>query len=466
MDKPWGGRFKENQSPSAERFTASIHIDKRLYKHDIEGSIAHAKMLARQGIIKPEEGDKIIEALAEILREINRGDFVFEDKWEDVHMNIEKALIERLGEVGEKLHTARSRNDQVALDMRLYLRSEIVNLSNLIDNLRRQLVELAKTHIDVIMPGYTHMQKAQPVLFSHHMMAYYEMFKRDDERLKECAKRVDVMPLGSAALAGTSFPVDSEYVAELLEFREVASNSIDAVSDRDFLIEFLGIASILMMHLSRLSEELVLWSTAEFDFVEIPESFCTGSSIMPQKKNPDVCELVRGKTGRVFGSLVSLLTLMKSLPLAYNRDMQEDKEPLFDAVDTLTRCLGIYAQLLSGLKVKANHMKRATETGFMTATDLADYLVTKGMPFRKAHYAVGRIVTHAIEHGKELHELSLQDLKGFCRLIEEDVHDWLNVEDSVERRISHGGTAMQGVREAIDRAEKELERIQDLKSKT
>lgn len=461
MDKPWGGRFKENQSPLAEQFTTSIHTDKRLYRYDIEGSIAHTKMLTKQGIIKPEEGDKIIEALGEILREIDRGDFVFEDRWEDIHMNIEKALVEKLGEVGERLHTARSRNDQVALDMRLYLRSEIKNLLSLINTLRSTLVNLAKTYIDVVMPGYTHMQRAQPILFSHHMMAYYEMFKRDEERLKECVKRANVMPLGSAALAGTTFPIDSEYVAELLGFPEVASNSIDAVSDRDFIIEFLGIASILMMHLSRLSEELVLWSTAEFAFVEIPESFCTGSSIMPQKKNPDVPELVRGKTGRVFGHLVSLLTVMKSLPLTYNRDMQEDKEPLFDTVDTLTHCLGIYVQLLSKLKVKSENMKKATERGFLTATDLADYLVIKGMSFRKAHITVGKIVKHAIEEDRQLNELSLNDLKRFSRLVEEDVYEWLNIEHSIERRTSYGGTAIQNVREAVDRAERELKKIQN-----
>jgi len=456
MNKLLRGRFKENQSPSVEQFTASIHIDKRLYRFDIQGSMAHTKMLAKQGIIKPEEADQIIEALGEILREIERGDFAFESRWEDIHMNIEKALVERLGEVGEKLHTARSRNDQVALDMRLYLRSEIKGLLNLINTLRSTLVDVAKANIDVIMPGYTHMQRAQPILFSHYMMAYYEMFKRDGARLKDCLKRINVMPLGSAALAGTTFPIDSKYVAELLNFPEIASNSVDAVSDRDFIIEFLEVASIIMVHLSRLSEELVLWSTAEFDFIEISESFCTGSSIMPQKKNPDVPELVRGKTGRVFGHLVSLLTIMNSLPLAYNRDMQEDKEPLFDTVDTLTNCLKIYIQLLPSLKVKGENMKKATKRGFLTATDLADYLVRKGMSFRDAHLLVGRIIKHAIEEGKELYELSLNELKGLCRLIEEDVYDWINVERSVERRTSYGGTAVDNVLEAINRAEREL----------
>ncbi|HIC92238.1 MAG TPA: argininosuccinate lyase [Syntrophaceae bacterium] len=456
MNKLLRGRFKENQSPSVEQFTASIHIDKRLYRFDIQGSMAHTKMLAKQGIIKPEEADQIIEALGEILREIERGDFAFESRWEDIHMNIEKALVERLGEVGEKLHTARSRNDQVALDMRLYLRSEIKGLLNLINTLMSTLVDVAKANIDVIMPGYTHMQRAQPILFSHYMMAYYEMFKRDGARLKDCLKRINVMPLGSAALAGTTFPIDSKYVAELLNFPEIASNSVDAVSDRDFIIEFLEVASIIMVHLSRLSEELVLWSTAEFDFIEISESFCTGSSIMPQKKNPDVPELVRGKTGRVFGHLVSLLTIMNSLPLAYNRDMQEDKEPLFDTVDTLTNCLKIYIQLLPSLKVKGENMKKATKRGFLTATDLADYLVRKGMSFRDAHLLVGRIIKHAIEEGKELYELSLNELKGLCRLIEEDVYDWINVERSVERRTSYGGTAVDNVLEAINRAEREL----------
>jgi len=459
IDKPWGGRFKENQLPSAEQFTASIHFDKRLYRFDIEGSMAHAKMLAKQGIIKPEEAGQIIEALGEILREIGRGDFAFETRLEDIHMNIEKALVEKLGEVGEKLHSARSRNDQIVLDMRLYLRSEIKELLSLINALMSTIVDIAKANIDVIMPGYTHMQRAQPILFSHYMMAYYQMFKRDGARLNDCLKRINVMPLGSAALAGTTFPIDPKYVAELLDFPEIAPNSVDAVSDRDFIIEFLEVASIIMMHLSRLSEELVLWCTAEFDFIEISETFCTGSSIMPQKKNPDVPELVRGKTGRVFGHLVSLLTIMNSLPLAYNRDMQEDKEPLFDTVDTLTDCLKIYIQLLPGLKVKGENMKKATERGFLTATDLADYLVIKGMSFREAHLLVGKIIKHAIEENKELYELSLSELKGFFRLIEEDVYDWINVERSIERRTSYGGTAINNVLEAIDRAERELKKI-------
>lgn len=456
MDKPWGGRFKGDYSPLAEQFSASIDFDKRLYRHDIEGSMAHARMLAKQGIIKPEEANQIIEALSKILRKIEKGDFKFDQRLEDIHMNVENALVQMIGEVGEKLHTARSRNDQVALDMRLYLRSEIQELLDFITTLKATVVELAKVNIDAIMPGYTHMQRAQPILFSHYMMAYYEMFKRDEGRLRDCLKRVNVMPLGSGALAGTSLPIDVRYVAELLNFPEVASNSLDAVSDRDFILEFMAAASIFMVHLSRLSEEMVLWSTSEFDFIEIPDAFCTGSSIMPQKKNPDVSELARGKTGRVFGHLMSLLTTMKSLPLAYNRDMQEDKEPLFDTLATLVSCIKVYTQLLSTLKIKKGNMRRATEKGYLTATDLTDHLVVKGIPFRKAHHLVGNIVKYAIEQNKELYEISLEELKGFCQVIEEDVYEWLNIDQSIERRVSQGGTARKNVLQAIANAEREL----------
>ncbi len=456
LKKPWDGRFTEKTDPTVESFTSSIAFDKRLYLYDIEGSIAHCRMLAKQSIITEEEASQIIEGLNKIARDIERGNFELDESLEDVHMNVEARLTAEVGKVAQKLHTARSRNDQVVLDVRMYMRDEMANILTRITGLCQVLVGLAKKHIDVVMPGYTHLQPAQPVLFSHHLMAYYEMFERDRDRFKEALKRINVMPLGSAALAGTTYPIDVEYTAELLEFPEISANSMDAVSSRDFIIEFLAGASICMVHMSRLSEELILWSSAEFGFVEIPDAFATGSSIMPQKKNPDVPELIRGKAGRVFGSLMALLTLMKGLPLSYNRDMQEDKEPLFDTVDTLKGCLEMYEKLLPSLKVNQAAMEKATSKGFLNATDMADYLVTKGMAFRDAHRCVGEVVRYAMDQNKKLQELSLSDLKKFSQAFEDDVFEILTLEQMVDRRVSAGGTAKENVAKAISEAEKAL----------
>ena len=468
--KPWGGRFAEKTDRTVESFTASIAFDKRLYGYDIEGSIAHCRMLAKQSIISEDDASQIVEGIGRIGRDIERGNFEFDESLEDIHMNIEARLTAEVGRVAERLHTARSRNDQVVLDVRMYLRDEVAIILTRLTGLRQVLVDLAKRYIDIIMPGYTHLQRAQPVLFSHHLMAYYEMFKRDTARLKEALKRINVMPLGSAALAGTTYPIDAEYTAELLEFPELSANSVDAVSSRDFIMEFLAAASICMVHMSRLSEELILWSSAEFGFVEIPDAFATGSSIMPQKKNPDVPELVRGKAGRVFGSLMALLTLMKGLPLSYNRDMQEDKEPLFDTVDTLKRCLEVYEKLLPRLKVNQTAMEKAASRGFLNATDMADYLVTRGMTFRDAHRCVGKVVRYGVDQNKELQELSLHDLKKFSQIFEEDIFEILTLEQIVNRRVSAGGTAKESVVKAIDKAQETLKlevvEVESLKRKT
>jgi len=455
-EKPWDGRFAERTDTSVEAFTASIHYDRRLYPYDIAGSIAHSKMLAKVGVITDEEADQLIEGLGIIKRELDRGEFTFDDSLEDIHMHIEARLLQVSGKVAQKLHTARSRNDQVALDIRMYLRDEARRVMGLLHALRAVLVDLAGKHQNAIMSGYTHTQRAQPVLFAHHLMAYYEMFSRDQSRVADCLKRIDVMPLGTAALAGTTYPIDRAYVAELLDFPSVSNNSMDAVSDRDFAIEFLAAASIVMIHLSRLSEELVLWSTSEFGFITLSDAFATGSSIMPQKKNPDIPEIVRGKTGRVVGSLMALVTLMKGLPMAYNRDMQEDKEPLFDTVDTLKACLHINIQMLPRITVNREAMRRAASIGFLNATDMADYLVGKGMPFRKAHACVGKAVAHALSQDKELHELTLDELKSFSTLIHEDIFDHLTLEHMVDRRQSAGGTGTANVMAAIAEAEKTL----------
>ncbi len=454
--KLWDGRFKEATDTSVEAFTASVKTDSRLYAYDIQGSIAHCKMLARQSIVTKEEADTLIKGLDKIKQEIEQGAFAFDEALEDVHMNIESRLASDLGDVAKKLHTARSRNDQVALDTRMYLRDECKEILRYLTTLRRELVGLSKKYIDVVMPGYTHMQRAQPVLLSHHFMAYYEMFKRDSARLEDGLARINVLPLGSAALAGTTFPIDMNYTAELLAFPKVTENSLDAVSDRDYIIEFLASAAICMVHLSRLSEELIYWSSAEFGFVEMPDSFSTGSSIMPQKKNPDVCELARGKAGRVFGSLMALLTMMKSLPLAYNRDMQEDKEPLFDTVDTLKGCLMVYCKLLPKLRINQDRMKEAASRGFLNATDLADYLVTRGVGFRDAHRIVGEAVRYCLEEKKELHELTLEVMRRFSPAIAEDVFDALSLGSVVNRRRSIGGTAKENVSAAISAAEEEV----------
>ena len=424
-----------------EAFTASVDVDSRLYRHDIAGSIAHAKMLARQRIIPARDARKIIRGLKGIEQEIASGKFVFSSADEDIHMNIERRLSEKIGAAGKKLHTARSRNDQVALDMRLFLREEIATIIDSLQLLQRELTGAAKKNLDVIMPGYTHLQRAQPVRFAHHLLAYYEMFERDRERFLSCLDRINVLPLGAGALAGTSFPIDRNYVAKLLGFPRVSKNSIDTVSDRDFILEFVSVAAIMFVHLSRLAEELVLWSSQEFGFVELPDRYCTGSSMMPQKKNPDVPELVRGKAGRVFGHLQALLTIMKGLPLAYNRDLQEDKIPLFDTVDTVKTSVRIMAEIIHGMEVRKDRMLMAAQDGFMNATDLADYLVERGVPFRDAHAISGRIVRHCVAKGCQIGQLSLKDLKGFSKRIEKDIYGFLSTESVVNRRRAFGGTA-------------------------
>jgi len=457
-EKLWSGRFSEKTDRIVEDFTSSIDIDKRLYAYDIEGSVAHCRTLAKGAIISEADADVLIGGLRKIKNEIERGNFQFDHRLEDIHMHIEARLVEHVGKIAQKLHTARSRNDQVALDMRMYLKDETQRIIGSLIQLRQVIVDMAKANIDVVLPGYTHLQRAQPVLLSHHLMAYYEMFSRDTERFKDGLKRINVMPLGSAALAGTTYPIDREYTAQLLEFPSVSANSIDAVSDRDFIVEFISAASLSMLHLSRISEELIIWSSSEFGFIELPDSFATGSSIMPQKKNPDVPELVRGKTGRVFGDLMSILTIMKSLPLSYNRDMQEDKAALFDTVDILTECIGIYIAMLPKLKINKEAMLRATSTGFLNATDMADYLVTKGMPFRQAHDCVGNAVFYALSKNQELHELSLEEMKSFSKIIEADIFNILSTEQMISRRKSIGGTATENVNAAIKSAGKRLEK--------
>jgi len=453
--KVWGGRFRQKLDPLADKFNSSIHFDKRLYPYDIRGSIAHCRMLAKKGIIGEDEAKKIIDALNEIKEELDKGKISF-DGYEDIHSLIENRLIEKIGDIGRKLHTARSRNDQVSLDTRMFLKDAIGDVLKRIKMLQMALIERAEESIDIVIPGYTHLQRAQPVLLSHHLMAYYEMLRRDKERFRECRKRTDIMPLGSAALSGTSFDLDRNMLKEELGFREISRNSMDAVSDRDFVIDFLYASSMLMMHLSRLSEELIIWSTQEFGFIDIPDSFATGSSIMPQKKNPDVLELIRGKTGRVYGSLISLLTVMKGLPLTYNKDMQEDKEPLFDTYDTIKDCLEIMERLIRSISFKRERIRDALRGGYITATDLAEYLVKKGVPFRSAHEIVGKIVLYAVEKGKELMELSLDELKRFSDLIGKDVYEWLDPIKSVEKKEVYGGTGPKNVRRMIDEARKEL----------
>jgi argininosuccinate lyase len=456
--KPWGGRFTESTDAFVEEFTASIRFDRRLYRHDIAGSIAHARMLAHVGIITNDEAATISAGLEDIQAEIERGEFDWSVALEDIHMNIEARLIERIGETGKKLHTGRSRNDQVATDLRLYLRDEIDALCAVLNRLQTALVDVAEREADTIMPGFTHLQVAMPISFGHHMLAWEAMLARDHERLLDCRKRVNIMPLGAAALAGTSFPIDRAYCAQLLGFDAPAGNSLDAVSDRDFVIEFCAAASLIMMHLSRFSEELILWSSAQFNFIELPDRFCTGSSIMPQKKNPDVPELVRGKSGRVTGHLVSLLMLMKSQPLAYNKDNQEDKEPLFDSVDTLAGSLRVFADMVPAIEVNRTAMAVAARQGFSTATDLADYLVRKGIAFRDAHEIVGRAVRHGIDEGKDLAEMTLEQLQAFSGSIESDVFEVLSLEGSMAARDHTGGTAPAQLAIAIAAARQRLSR--------
>ena len=454
--KLWDGRFTEATDAFVESFTASINFDQILADYDIEGSIAHARMLEKAGIIGKADLDNMLAGLGEIRQEIALNQFEWSVQLEDVHMNIESALTARIGELGKVLHTARSRNDQIATDLRLYLRDQIDLILQKVKQLLSGILDLAETHTQTIMPGFTHLQIAQPVVFGHHLMAWYAMLLRDAERLTECRKRVNCMPLGSAALAGTSFPIDRAYTAELLGFESIADNSLDAVSDRDFVIEFSACASLLMMHLSRWSEEMILWTSTQFDFIELPDRFCTGSSIMPQKKNPDVPELVRGKSGRVFGSLMALLTLMKGQPLAYNKDNQEDKEPLFDTVQTVLSCLTAFADMVPNIKAKKENMARAALTGYATATDLADYLVRQGLAFRDAHAVVGRLVALGIDQQKDLAELSLEQLKAECDLITEDVYQFLDIHGSVASRNHLGGTAPETVRNAITLARQSL----------
>ncbi|BDD89169.1 argininosuccinate lyase [Desulfofustis limnaeus] len=455
-EKMWGGRFAETTAASLEAFSASIHYDSRLYHYDIAGSKAHATMLAENGLLTKDEVADIIAGLAGIEADIEAGTFVFRRELEDIHMNIEKALAERIGPAGAKLHAARSRNDQIALDLRLYLRDQCDRLTELLTGLRRAFVAQARTYLGAVMPGYTHLQRAQPVLLSHHLLAYYEMFGRDVARLHDCRRRINLCPLGSAALAGTGLPIDRERVAELLGFAGVTANSMDTAGDRDFAIEFVSCCAMIQLHLSRLAEELVLWAGSEFDFVDLPDRFCTGSSIMPQKKNPDIPELVRGKSGRVIGSLMSLLILVKGLPLTYNRDLQEDKEPVFDAVDTVSASLSIMAELVANLRFKTERLQAATTSGFMTATDLADYLVVKDVPFREAHGIVGRIVAYCVEKKCELETLSLEEMRRFSPVIDKDVFEVLSVNGSVDSRISTGGTSLQRVTEALGAAEQNM----------
>ena len=457
VDKVWGGRFQTDMDEMVERFNASISFDARLYTQDIEGSMAHCRMLAKQGIISDEEASQILDGLAEIKREMNRGEFSIDELQEDIHSLVEKALVEKIGSVGEKLPTGRSRNDQVSLDVRLYVREAIYRVADLVGEMQRALVSLGEKNIDLIVPGYTHLQRAQPVLLAHHLLAYYEMLKRDRQRFQENLKRVNILPLGSAAVAGTTFDLDREMVAKELSFDAISENSMDAVSDRDFVIEFLFASSVLMMHLSRLCEELIIWSSQEFGFIAFPDAFCTGSSIMPQKKNPDLPELIRGKTGRVYGHLMALLTTMKGLPLSYNKDMQEDKEALFDTYDTVEQCLLVMSRLLKEISLNGEMMKKATEQGYLVATDLADYLVGKGMRFRKAHETVGKMILFALDQKKELNQLTLEEMKGFARQIEKDVYDWLEPTSCIKRRNHPGGTGPEMVKRSLEKAKEELE---------
>ncbi|KGM07771.1 Argininosuccinate lyase [Methylophaga thiooxydans] len=445
-------RLTQPTDKFVEEFTASVEFDQRMFRQDIRGSIAHATMLTEVGVLTAEERDQIIDGLQNIETEIENGEFEWSIAQEDVHMNIEARLIALIGEVGKKLHTGRSRNDQVATDVRLYLRDMIQPIRSELSRLQEALLNVAEREADTILPGFTHLQTAQPVTFGHHMLAWYEMLVRDAERLDDCEKRVNSMPLGAAALAGTTFPIDREMTANLLGFDRICQNSLDAVSDRDFAIEFNSFASILMMHLSRFSEELIIWSSAQFDYVDLGDAFCTGSSIMPQKKNPDVPELIRGKTSRVYGNMFNLLTLMKNQPLAYNKDNQEDKEPLFDTIDTLIGSLRVYADMMGAITVKAGNMRQSALRGYATATDLADYLVRKGTPFRDAHEVVGLSVAYGLKNNKDLSEMSLEELKQFSDQIEDDVFDVLTLEGSVAARNHLGGTAPEQVRAAVQRA--------------
>ncbi|HIW07052.1 MAG TPA: argininosuccinate lyase [Candidatus Ignatzschineria merdigallinarum] len=452
VNKQWGGRFSESTDAFVQAFTGSVDFDQRMYAEDIAGSLAHAEMLFTQGILSEEDFKLIKDGLAAVKAEIEAGDFPWSIELEDVHMNIESSLTEKIGIAGKRLHTGRSRNDQVATDIRLWLRNQLDLIDAELQRLQNGILEVASKEHDTIMPGFTHLQVAQPITFGHHLMAWFEMIKRDRSRFQDCRKRLNISPLGAAALAGTTYPIDRHLSAKLLGFDAPSENSLDSVSDRDFAIEFAADASILAMHLSRFSEELVLWATPAFDFINLPDRFCTGSSIMPQKKNPDVPELVRGKTGRVYGHLFSLLTLMKSQPLAYNKDNQEDKEPLFDIVDTVLGCVRAFADMIPAISSKKENMYERTKLGFSTATDLADYLVRKGMPFRNAHEVVGNAVRLGVDTGRDLAEMELAELQQFSDLITGDVFEYLTLEGSVAARDHHGGTAPKQVLAAIERA--------------
>ncbi|MEW6439646.1 MAG: argininosuccinate lyase [bacterium] len=456
--KAWAGRFREGTAPEVELFTESVSFDRRLYRQDIAGSVAHCEMLARQGVLSGEEAELIVKGLLEIRREIEEGRFRFSSDREDIHMHVEARLVEKIGPVGGKLHTGRSRNDQVALDVRLYLRDAIDEVRRGLHRLLGTIVDRAEASVEAILPGFTHLQKAQPVRLGHHLMAYYQMFTRDQERLLQIRERVDVMPLGAGALAGSGHPVDPSYVAGRLGFARVAANSMDAVSDRDFVLEFCFAASLILLHLSRWSEELILWSTDAFGFVELPDGLCTGSSMMPQKKNPDVLELIRGKTGRVYGDLVALLTTLKGLPLTYNRDMQEDKAPLFDAVDTVGSALSVFTLLLAGVRFRVERMREEAEKGFLNATDLADELVRRGMPFRDAHGIAGAAVRYCLDRGARLEDLTPEEWKSISPGIDPSVGSALELERVVERRAAPGGTARRQVLAQIRRAHKELQK--------
>jgi len=437
--KLWGGRFKKGTDSLTDDFNSSISFDCRLYKYDIQGSIAHAEMLGQCSIISKEESSKIVDGLIGIMKDIENGSVTFDIESEDIHMNIEKLLTDRIGVIGKKLHTARSRNDQVALDFKMYVKDEINNIKKMITELETSLLYKAEKNVDTIMPGYTHLQPAQPVTLAHHLMAYFEMFKRDIERLSDCYKRTDVLPLGSCALAGTTYNIDRNLVAQKLNFKSITDNSMDGVSDRDFAIEFLSTLSIVMMHLSRFCEEIILWCTQSFNFIELDDSFSTGSSIMPQKKNPDIAELIRGKTGRVYGNLLGLLTVMKGIPLSYNKDMQEDKEAVFESVDTVKACLMTFIPMLDTMKIKVDTMKKACNFGFLNATDAADYLVKKGVPFRDAHGIIGRLVLYCIENNKTLDDLTIGEYQNISDVFSGDIYDSIDIKTCIDNRKTHGG---------------------------
>lgn len=457
--KLWSGRFNKATSKDVDDFNSSISFDCRLYKQDILGSVAHAKMLGECNIIPKPDASIIQSELLKILEDVENGSVQFEIDAEDIHMNIEKILIERIGDIGKKLHTGRSRNDQVALDIRMYLREEIHNIKNLLIPLCEELTKTSESNLNTIMPGYTHLQRAQPITFAHHLMAYFMMFKRDIQRLDDCYTRTNVMPLGSGALAGTTYPLDRHMVADWLSFGEITENSLDAVSDRDFVIELASAISIIMMHLSRFSEEIILWASSEFSFIELDDAYSTGSSIMPQKKNPDIAELVRGKSGRVFGNNLALLTIMKSLPLAYNKDMQEDKEAIFDSIDNVKMCLSVFKKMFVTIKIKKDNMNSAAKKGFTNATDLADYLVKKGVPFRDSHRIIGEMVIYCIQNDVELENLSLEKLKEFSELIEEDVYTEISLEKCISSRNVEGGPSRESMLKCIENAKKYLSDI-------